>query len=171
MTATPEPTSRSVRYDWIAGLVHRATELHLGDSQVRTIASHTEQKLRDLMGVAKDTALANGREMVFMHDLPLTKALRRGLVADERFAHEPPGSAIEAYLSDMGIVGQVDPKLGARLPGLFVSLLLLEGRVIAAIEPSNISASERLEYLARTDPHRPTEAEIRRAVQVVDLTL
>ena len=84
MTATPEPTRRSVRYDWIAELVHRATELHLGDSQVRTIASHTEQKLRDLMAVAEETALANGREVVFMHDLPLTKALHRGLVADER---------------------------------------------------------------------------------------
>ena len=151
--------------------MHRATELHLGDRQVRTIASHTEQKLRDLMAVAQDTALANGRQVVFMHDLPLTKALHRGLVADQRFAHELPVSEIEAYLSDMGIVGQVDPKLRARLPGLFVSLLLLEGRVIAAIEPSNVSASERLEAGTRTDPSQPTDAELQRAARVLDLAV
>jgi hypothetical protein len=161
----------SVWCDWIAELVHRATELRLGDSQVRAVAWHAEQKLRDLIGVAEDTALANGREVVFMHDLPLTKALHRGLVADQRFAHDLPASGIEAYLSDMGIVGQVDPKLRARLPLLFVSLLLLEGRVIAAVELSNVPASERLEDLTRTDPHRPTDAELRRAARVIDLAV
>jgi len=168
---TPIDSSIGVQYHWVEDLLHRATDLHLDDRQAREIVSHAERKLVDILAVAEDAALANGREIIVSQDLPLTRALRLNLVADSRFANDLSTMAIEAYMSDMGILGRVDDKVRARLPGLFVSLLLLEGRVIAAIEGSNVPASERLEALTRTDPSQPTEAEVRRAARVVDLAM
>jgi hypothetical protein len=49
--------------------------------------------------------------------------------------------------------------------------LLVDAKIVMVIVPRSFGASERLEELTRTDPSRPTEAELRRAVQVVDLTL
>ncbi|HET9489620.1 MAG TPA: hypothetical protein VFR64_07695 [Methylomirabilota bacterium] len=51
------------------------------------------------------------------------------------------------------------------------TLLLLSARVIALLEPENMSPEERLERLRRCSPGRPTHWEVERAARVLDLTL
>jgi hypothetical protein len=51
------------------------------------------------------------------------------------------------------------------------TLLLLSARVIALLEPENMSPEERLERLLRRSPGRPTHWEVERAARVLDLTL
>lgn len=84
------------------------------------IVAYAERKLRDLFGVGEDAALASGRDVVLWRDLPSTRGLR---------------AAIEAYLRDVGILSRLDEQVGAGLPRLFGTLLLLTGRVIALPAP------------------------------------
>jgi hypothetical protein len=57
------------------------------------------------------------------------------------------------------------------VPRLMAALLLLAGRVIAILEPSDMSTTERLERLLRHDPTGPTHWELERACRVLNLTV
>jgi hypothetical protein len=59
----------------------------------------------------------------------------------------------------------------AEIPRLMAALLLLAGRVIAVIEPENMSMLERLERLTRAAPGRPSHWEVERAAVILDMTL
>jgi uncharacterized protein YrrD len=158
-------------YLWVEQLVHRATDLHVNHGQAEELVDHAERKLRDFFEIAEDTALANGREEIFTHDLPLTRGVRSALAEAGRHSGDLSAAAIESYLSDMGILSHFDPEVRVELPRLFTSLLLVDARVVTVIRPTSVRASERLEELTRADSEQPTGAELRRAVQIVDLTL
>jgi len=51
------------------------------------------------------------------------------------------------------------------------ALLLLAARIIAILEPSDMSTEERLERLLRHLPTQPTHWELERATRIVNLTL
>jgi hypothetical protein len=51
------------------------------------------------------------------------------------------------------------------------AMLLLAARVIALLEPENMSPQERLERLLRGAPNEPTRWELERAAHVLNLTL
>jgi sporulation protein YlmC with PRC-barrel domain len=64
---------------WVEAFVHRATGLHVDQQQAGEIVGHAERKLRDFFELAEDTALRNGREVIYTNDLPLTRGLRKTL--------------------------------------------------------------------------------------------
>jgi hypothetical protein len=51
------------------------------------------------------------------------------------------------------------------------ALLLLEGRIIAILEPAKIPPVDRFKLLTRAEVDQPSEWELERAGQVLDLTL
>lgn len=160
-TSRSVDTAGGVDVEWVVQLLHRAFDLHIGSGQAREIVTHAERKLRDFFEIAEDSALANSREVLFERDLPLTKGLRRTLKEYQAYARDLSAAALEAYLSDMGLLARLDPALRAELPRLYASLLLLGGRIVVAIEPGS----------ARAGAHAPSDDELRRAMQVIDLTL
>jgi len=137
----------------------------------RLIAGLAERKLVDLFDVAEEAALANGRARVFRHDLPLTKGLQAFLGQVEPLARELELEPLLVFLADAGVAGPLDEMVRAEIPRLMAALLLLAGRVIAVIEPENMSTLERLERLTRSAPGRPTHWEVERAAVILDMTL
>jgi hypothetical protein len=69
------------------------------------------------------------------------------------------------------VPGPLDELIVAGIPRLMATLLLLSGRVIALLEPSDMSTEERLDRLLRHEPGRPTQWELLRAARVLDMTL
>ena len=51
------------------------------------------------------------------------------------------------------------------------SLLLLTGRILALLEPEDMSPAECLDRLLRPSPARPTRWEVERAARVLGMTL
>jgi uncharacterized protein DUF1931 len=156
---------------WLRAFLERATGLGFDEAQVAQVAALAERKLVDLFAVAEEAALANGRARILRHDLPLTKGLRAFLGEVEALARELELRPLLVFLADAGVPGPLDELVRAEIPRLMAALLLLAGRVIALIEPENMSSEERLERLLRSAPSRPTRWEVERAARILDMTL
>ena len=126
---------------------------------------------RSLFDVAQETALANGRAVIFVHDLPLTKGLRARLGEAEALAGDLALQPLLTFLADAGVPGSLDERVRPEIPRLMAALLLLAGCVIRLLEPSDMSTAERLDRLIRHDPTGPTPWELQRASRVLNLTL
>lgn len=163
----------SVRYAsaWLRAFLQRGSGLVFDEDQAAEIMALAERKLVDLFDVAKTTALANGRRHILRHDLPLTRGLQRELAEAETLATEVELQPLLAFLTDAGVPAPLDELVRAELPKLMAGLLLLTGRVIAILSPSDLTTEERLERLVRHLPAQPTHWEIERSTRIVNLTL
>jgi hypothetical protein len=156
---------------WLQAFLNRASGLSFDEEQASRIAALAERKLVDLFDVAEETAIANGRARVLLHDLPLTRGLRALLGEVEPLAREVALQPLLVFLADAGVPGPLDERVRAEIPRLMAALLLLTGRVIALLEPENVSTEERLDRLLRPTPGRPTRWEVERATRVLNMTL
>jgi osmotically-inducible protein OsmY/sporulation protein YlmC with PRC-barrel domain len=158
-------------YPWIHDLIQRATGLDVTLQQATSLTRLAERKLIDLFDVAAETAAANGRQRILLHDLPLTKGLRRRMEEAAALAHEVELEPVLVFLYAAGSPEILDENLRGDLPKLMTALLLLGAQMVALLEPAVIPPKERLELLMRTEHARPTPWEIERATQAIDLVL
>jgi len=157
---------------WLQGFLQRGSGgLDFDGSQAAQIAALAERKLVDLFDVAEATAAANGRGLILRHDLPLTKGLRHEIAEAERLAGELELQPLLTFLADAGVPGPLDETVRDDVPRLMAALLLLTARIIAILEPSDMSTEERLERLTRHLPTEPTRWELERAARILNLGL
>ena len=139
--------------------------------QTAQIAGLAEHSLVGLFDVAQETALANGRAIILRHDLPLTKGLRARLGEAVAPASDLALQPLLTFPADARVLGPLDDRVRMEVPRLMAALLLPAGRVIAILEPSDMSTIERLERLLRHDPTGPTHWGLERACRVLNLTV
>ena len=156
---------------WLRAFLHRGSGLVFDESQAAQVAALAERKLVDLFDVAEATALANGRTQILHHDLPLTKGLQHEIGQAAWLAGELELRPLLTFLADAGVRGPLDELVRAEVPRLMAALLLLAARIIAILEPMDMSTEERLERLLRHEPTEPTRWELERAGRILDLTL
>jgi hypothetical protein len=156
---------------WLQAFLQRGSGLVFDEQQAAGIARLAERALVGLFDVAEQTALANGRSVILRHDLPLTRGLHARLGEAEALASEVDLHPVLRFLADAGIAAPIDARVHDDIPRLMAAFLLLAGRVIAILEPSDMSTTERLDRLLRHDPTGPTRWELERAGRVLDLTL
>jgi hypothetical protein len=167
------PAAGGVGYGlaWLQAFLTRGSGLVFDAEQTAQIAGLAERSLVGLFDVAQETALANGRAIILRHDLPLTRGLRARLGEAEALAGDLALQPLLTFLADAGVPGLLDERVRLEVPRLMAALLLLAGRVIAILEPSDMSTTERLERLLRPDPTGPTHWELERASRVLNLTV
>jgi len=156
---------------WLQAFLRRASGFSFDDEQIAQVSGLAERKLRDLFDVAQEAAMANGRALIMRHDLPLTKGLRASLGDAEAMASDQELRPLLVFLADAGVAGPFDDAVRAEIPRLMAALLLLAGRVIAVVEPADMTTEERLDRLLRSPSDRPTRWELERAARVLDMTL
>ena len=169
--ASDVPPEIAYGYVWLHDLVLLATGLDLDETQVAFTTRVAERKLTDLFDVAEEVALANGRQVIFRHDLPLTKGLRRTIQQTAALTKELEADPAAVFKTWAAPNIMVDEMLRAELPRLTTAMLVLTGQVIAALEPADRPGGERDQLLVRTDPDRPSPWELERAERVLALTL
>jgi len=170
-SSRPPVTKSGYGIAWLRAFLARGGGVDFDDEQTAQVAELAERKLLDLFDVAEETALANGRRKIFWHDLPITKGLRGFLGEIEALAAEVEPRPVLLFLADAGAPGSLDEVVRDKLPRLMAALMLLSGRLIALLEPANMSTEERLDRLLRRDDNRPTQWELERAVRALDMTL
>jgi hypothetical protein len=165
------PAAGGVGYGlaWLQAFVTRGSGLVFDADQTAQIAGLAERSLVGLFDVAQETALANGRAIILGHDLPLTKGLGARLGEAEALAGDLALQPLLTFLADARVPGPLDDRVRLEVPRLMAALLLLAGRVIAILEPSDMGTTERLERLLRHDPTGPTHWELERACRVLNL--
>jgi hypothetical protein len=158
---------------WLRGFLQRGSGLVFDDTEAAQIAALAERKLVGLFDVAEATAVANGRARILRHDLPLTKGLQHEVAEAATQAEELELRPLLTFLADTGVPGALtlDELVREDIPRLMAALLLLTARIIAMLEPSDMSSEERLERLIRRLPTQPTRWELQRATRILNLTL
>jgi len=156
---------------WLIEFLERASGFVFLDDQAIRIAATAERKLIGLFEVAEATALANGRTLIFRHDLPLTRGLQARLAEAETLARDVELQPLLVFLRDAGFHGPLDPHLRQQVPQLMAMLLVLAARIIAVHDAEDMSSVERLERWLRRAPQRPTDGEVEHAARVLELTL
>jgi uncharacterized protein YrrD len=169
--ANPVVGSAILGYVWLHQFIQQATGLDLYERQVTEVTRRADRKLSDLFDIAEEAAAANGRTFILRHDLPLTKGLRRSIEDTAHLAGGIDAGAILTYLAGSGLRARVDESVQTDVPRLMAALLVLMGRIVALLEPANMSPIERAQLINRSHNDRPTQWEIERAGQVIDLTL
>lgn len=156
---------------WLQAFLHQGSGLRFDEGQAAQVAALAERKLVDLFDVAETTALANGRAQILFHDVPITKGLRQQIDEAAALAGSVELRPLLVFLADAGVPGPLDEHVRHAIPKMMAALLLLAARVIAILEPSDMSTEERLERLLRHVPTGPTHWELDRATRVVNLAL
>jgi len=158
-------------YGWLFDLLRRAAGLELDEEQLAQVAGVARHKLVDLFTVAEETALANGREEIRWHDLPLTRGLRRTIEETAALSRASDVDPALVFAGEARVNPAIDALVRADLPRLTIALLVLQSRIVATLEPAAIPLEERCRLVTRSDPHRPTGWELERTARVLDLTL
>jgi len=168
----PKRSATGLDYLWVQQFLFGATGLRFDSIQVEELVGHAERKLRDLIDLGKDTALANGREVIFWYDLPFTPGLRTFIAQTERFTQNVAVDKLEDYFPFVGILTRFDDQVREKLPRLLGALLILTARITTILTPRGMSPSERIAWLSSdNEPEWPFHGELERAIQIVDLTL
>jgi len=158
-------------YVWLYDLLWQATGLELDEEQLEQVAHLSRRKVIDLFDVAEETSLANGRELIRWHDLPLTKGLRRTIQETAALSRAIDVDPALVFAGEARVNRAVDEMVRADLPRLTMALLVLTSRIVATLEPVDLAPDERRTLVARRDPNRPTSWELERAARVLELTL
>jgi hypothetical protein len=158
-------------YAWLHDLIRQTAGLELDEAQMERIAAVARRKLVDLFDVAEETALANGREVIRRHDLPLTKGMRRTILETATHARAIEIDPAFFFSDEARVDHSIDELVRADLPRLTAALLVLASRVIAALEPTAQSPEERDRLESRRIPDQPAPWELERAERVLDLTI
>ena len=133
---------------WLQAFLERASGLEFEEAQAASVLALAERKLVDLFDVAEQTA---------------SRVAERSLLAELR--------PLLVFLADAGVPGPLDELVRVEVPRLMAAMLLLAGRIIALLEPANMSTEERLDRLLRHTATQPTRWEVERATRVLDMTL
>ena len=158
-------------YGWLHDLLWQAALLDLDEPQLEQAASISRRKLVDLFDVAEETALANGREQIRRHDLPLTKGLRRTIQETAALSWSVEVDPALFFSAAARVNPAIDEMVRADLPRLSIALLVLTSRITATLEPVDVPPEERCHLVTRRDPDRPTTWELERAARVLDLSI
>ena len=158
-------------YAWLSDLLWQATGLELDEEQLDQAVLLSQRKIVDLFDVAEETTLANGRELIRWHDLPLTKGLRRTIQETAAISKAIEVDPALVFAGEARVNRAVDELVRADLPRLTTALLVLTSRIVATLEPANLAPDERRTLVARRNPSRPTAWELGRAARVLDLTV
>jgi len=73
-------------------------ELRVDDDDLKRYSEFVNEKLTDLLIVGQAAAKASGRDVLMLHDLPITKGLQQCIHAFEKLDDEPrPGAVAGRY--------------------------------------------------------------------------
>lgn len=158
-------------YTWLHDLIRETSGLELDEAQMERVESIARRKLVDLFDVAEETALANGREVIRRHDLPLTKGMRRTILETATHSRVLEVDPAFFFSEKARVDSSIDELVRAELPRLTVALLVLASRVIVALEPTARAPEERDLLVLRRSTNHPTPWELERAERVLDLTI
>ena len=115
-----------------------------------------ESKLHDLLLVGEEKALSNGREEMLVHDLPITKGLRKTIKEFEALNEEIPVEDVAKFVASLPpLKVAYSEELREKLPKV------AGGLMVALAKMTKLFSAER----------KPSVDEIEKARQALNLTL
>ncbi len=141
----------------VEALFRRSAGLDLDDkNKVAFCLDVVEAKLHDLLLAGEEVALYNGREVLVMWDLPLTRGLRQTMKEFEALQEEVPVEDVMRFVASLPPLRVAyDPELEQELPKV------AGGLMVALAKMTRLFSADRL----------PSWEDLERAKRALDLTL
>ncbi len=141
----------------VEALFRRSAGLDIDEkNKIALCLDIVESKLHDLLLVGEEKALSNGREEMLVHDLPITKGLRKTIKEFEALNEEVPVEDVARFV--------------ASLPPLKVAYSEEVREELPKVAGGLMVALAKMTKLFSAD-RRPSVDEIEKARQALDLTL
>ncbi len=126
----------------IEALYKRAAGLRLDKSKVKQISDIVDQKLYDLLVVAEANAKYNGRDIIWMCDVPFTKAMKESMKEFARFEEELELQPILDHLATLPpLKYALEEELEKKLPEMVGTLIYVIANITKEFTTKDRSVS------------------------------
>ncbi len=129
----------------IEALYKKAAGLRIDKNKVKKISDVVDQKLYDLLVVAEGNARYNGRDIIWMCDVPLTKAMKESM---QKFKELEEALELQPILDHLAklppLKYSLEEELEKKLPDLVGTLIYVMANITKEFSPKDrtISAEE-----------------------------
>ncbi len=129
----------------IEALYKKAAGLRIDKNKVKKISDVVDQKLYDLLVVAEGNARYNGRDIIWMCDVPLTKAMKESM---QKFKELEEALELQPILDHLAKLPPLkyglEEELEKKLPDLVGTLIYVMANITKEFSPKDrtISAEE-----------------------------
>ncbi len=117
-------------------LFRKAAGLDVDRNDVKRLSAFLEQKIHDMLTVARGAARANGRDVIQPQDLPVTKGLQESI---HRFRELEEDLALEPILERLATLPQLEiavaPEVEQRLPELVGGISVALATTFKLLDP------------------------------------
>ncbi len=141
---------RVIGFPKLKQLMRRVASIDIDKSKAEDLIEIIEKKFRDLIEVAERNARENGREIIYMRDLPLTKGFLSSMEERKKLL-----LTAEVDLSPiLAVVAEVTPytvsdELRENLQDVVGALIYIIGKAIRLLESSRRPSKETLEKVEK----------------------
>ncbi len=134
----------------IEKLFKEVSSLKLDKNKVKEISNLVDDKLYDLLVVAQENTKYNGRDVIWLSDLPLTKAFKESMKKFEELEEELELKQILEHLATMPPLRyDLEIELEQKLPLIAGTLLYILALIAKEFSPKDRSlSSEDLKRVA-----------------------
>ena len=122
----------------IEALYKKAAGLRIDKSKVKAISDVVDQKLYDLLVVAEGNARYNNRDVIWMCDVPLTKAMKESM---QKFKELEEELELQPILDHLAILPPLkyalEEELEKKLPDLTGTLIYIMANITKEFSPKD----------------------------------
>ena len=113
-----------------------AASLDIDKSDIKRLEEFVNQRLHDLLLLGEAAAKANGRDVIQVHDLPITRGLQEQIHEFRKLDEEIALSGILDHLAKLPPLALAySEELEAKLPELAGAITMSLARVFKAVKP------------------------------------
>jgi len=146
-----------VGFTKLEALFRKAASLDIHKGHAKEITDIVEKKLHDLLLAGEISANMNGRDVIWLSDLPITKGLQETIISFRKLEEELPVEDILNFLSTVPpLKYPLAADLEAQLPEITGALLVVLAKVMKEID---------------TQSRQVTHELIEKSSKILDLTL
>ena len=135
----------------IEALYKKAAGLRIDKNKVKKISDAVDQKLYDLLVVAEGNARYNGRDVIWMCDVPLTKAMKESMQKFKELEEELELQPILDHLAKLPPLKYgLEEELEKKLPDLVGTLIYVMANITKEFSQKDRTiSSEEMEKAER----------------------
>jgi len=137
-------------------IFRKSASLDIHKSDAKAITDIVENKLYDMLVMAQKSAKYNGRDIIWLADMPITKGFEETMESFKKLEEEVAAKDVAEMLTFYPPVLALEVELEERLPEITGALLVTLAKTMKAIDPADRAVDHEL---------------INKAKAVLDITL
>jgi hypothetical protein len=125
-------------------IFRKGASLDIHKGHAKDVTDIVEQKLYDMLVIAQKNAKYNGRDVIWVADMPITKGFEETIDAFKKLEEEVNAQDVAEMLTFYPPLLTLEAELESRLPEIAGALLLTLAKTMKAIDPSDRAVDHEL---------------------------